>query len=154
MPACVMDDAVRAHLGWITCLAQRTLRAEGCVLSVIDDQRQHFLAGRGLPFRGQHTDGTPLSHSLCRFVVERAAPLVVHDTAEHWAFAGHPAATELGVVAYAGTPVRHPDGRVFGSLCVFGGTPRRWSAEDLADLERFAVVVGDGLELAVRRAVA
>lgn len=141
----------RADLARATTLAQRALRADAALLSVLDGDRQHFLSQCGLDRTHPTLDSTPLYQALCRFVVERDAPLVVHDTARHRAFADHPATTELGVASYAGVPLRTPGGRVLGALCVVGWTPRIWSSDDVADLGALAVLVQDELELAARR---
>ncbi|MCW3041812.1 MAG: diguanylate cyclase/phosphodiesterase [Solirubrobacterales bacterium] len=146
---CFVDGALRSDLGWVAGVAQRALRSEIALLSVLDTRRQHFLSQRGL---APAMTGTPLSQSLCRIVVERDAPLVVHDATEHRLLAAHPAVTELGVASYAGVPVRSPDGPVLGALCVLGRSPRTWSAQDLGDLETIAAVVRDTIDLAARRA--
>jgi EAL domain-containing protein (putative c-di-GMP-specific phosphodiesterase class I)/GAF domain-containing protein len=138
-------------LGWVATLAQRALRADVALLTVLDGDHQHFLGQRGLEHTHPALDSTPVSQSLCRFVVERDAPLVVHDTARDRAFAQHPATTELGVAAYAGVPLRGPDGLVLGALCALGWTPRIWTSQDLDDLDALAVFVQGELELAARR---
>lgn len=141
----------RVDLAWVTTLTRRTLRADAALLTVLDDDRQHFLSRRELDRIPPTLDSTRVSRSLCRIVVEQDAPLVVHDTAHHRAFADHPALTELGVAAYAGVPLHAPGGRVLGVLCVLGWIPRIWSGDDLADLGALAVLVQDELELSARR---
>lgn len=148
-----VDGRPRSDLDWVAGLAQRALRAEASALSIVDSEQQHFVSQRGISTPELQIDATPLSMSLCRFVVEREAPLVVHDATEHRAFADHPAVTEFGVVSYAGVPVRSPDGPVLGALCVIGMAPRTWRAEDLADLEHLARIVRDEIELSARRAL-
>jgi EAL domain-containing protein (putative c-di-GMP-specific phosphodiesterase class I) len=142
------DGSPRRDLAWVAALAQHALAADASLLTLLDADRQHVLSQEGLP---TEITRTPVAMSLCRFVVERDAPLVVHDAADHPAFADHPAHTDLGVVSYAGVPVRSPDGPVLGALCVLGWTRRCWTAKNLADLETLARVVQDEIELATRR---
>lgn len=144
---CFTDGRPRTDLGWIAGVVQRSLRAEVALLTALDAERQHFLGQCGL--EGGLT-GTPLEQSLCRLVVERDAPLVVHDAAAHRLLAGHPAVTDLGVASYAGVPVHSPGGPVLGALCVLGRTPRTWTAQNLTDLEVYATIVRDQIDLAVR----
>jgi serine phosphatase RsbU (regulator of sigma subunit) len=54
-----------------------------------------------------------------------------------------------GVVAWAGFPVRSPDGRVAGALCVADVVPRRWSAAEVEVLETLACVAAGEVALAV-----
>jgi GAF domain-containing protein len=145
---CFVHGEVRGDLGWVAGVTQRALRAEMSLLTVLDADRQHFMSQRGFD---AGSTGTPLSHSLCRMVVERDAPLVVHDAANHRVLACHPAVTEFGVASYAGVPVRSPSGPILGALCVLGRTPRTWTAQDLGDLETLAVVVRDEIDLTARR---
>ena len=57
---------------------------------------------------------TPLSHSFCQYVVEDGAALVVEDAREDERLASNLAISDLGVIAYAGYPIRTRDGDVLG----------------------------------------
>lgn len=144
---CFVDGEPRTDLGWVAGVVQRALGAEVALLTALDAERQYFLSQHGLE---RDLPGTPLEQSLCRFVVERDAPLVVHDAAAHKLLSGHPAVTDLGVASYAGVPVRSPSGPTLGALCVLGHMPRIWTAQNLGDLEVFAAIVRDEIDLGVR----
>jgi GAF domain-containing protein len=135
------DGSPRTDLRWVAGLTLRALSAETAALTLLDDQHQHYLAYCSRVPAAVPERGTPVSHSLCRFVVERKAPLVVHDAREHEVLARHPAVRDFGVNTYAGVPVRAPCGEVLGALCVIGAAPHLWVAQELADLERLAQVI-------------
>jgi sigma-B regulation protein RsbU (phosphoserine phosphatase) len=91
--------------------------------------------------------------SLCQYVIDSGDKLVINDarrdrrTLTRWP-------VEPGVVAWAGFPVRAPDGRVVGALCVADHVPRRWSMGDSQVLESLAhLAAGEvALQVALRLA--
>jgi phosphoserine phosphatase RsbU/P len=107
---------------------------------------------------------------LCQRVIESGAGLAVEDARVDPRTAGScPAGSCLagsclagsclaglagaaGVVAWAGFPVRSPDGLVAGALCVADAVPRRWSAAEVEVLETLACVASG--EVALQAAVA
>lgn len=127
------------------------LAVDVSLLTVVDADFQHVIAQHGLPGTDPVPTRVPVSHSLCRLVVERDGPVVLPDLAADPALAAHPAATDFGVAAYAGVPVRDLDGQALGALCVLERTPREWTDDDLRQLEALAEVVEDRIELTSRR---
>ena len=97
---------------------------------------------------------TPHSHSFCRHVVAAGEALVVEDARNHPLVDDNLAIRDLGVVAYAGVPVRSPDGHVLGSLCAIDAEPRPWSSDDLAALADLAAAVKTEIELRATAAAA
>src|SRR6185369_6230943 len=77
----------------------------------------------------------PLSHSVCRYVVEGGEPLLVSDMRQHSSLKNHPGVLASGVLAYAGMPLIDRQGFRLGTFCAFAQEPRAWSAEE-ADLLR------------------
>lgn len=111
------------------------------LISVIDKDRQFFKSSLGLPETlGQITE-TPLAHSFCRHVVSNGAVLAIADSRESGTLQDDSSISDLGVVAYAGAPIRDGDGIPFAALCAIDSQPRRWSAGDLEILEMLAAQV-------------
>ena len=142
----VLDVAEPPGLRRLTALASRLLGAPTALVSMVLDDRQVFVSQVGLPEPWARLGQTPLSHSFCRHVVDDDAPLVITDARENERLRGNPAIPEIGVVAYAGMPIR-VDGRTLGSFCAIDGEPREWSADDLAILEDLAAAVSTEIEL-------
>jgi serine phosphatase RsbU (regulator of sigma subunit) len=113
-----------AEFDRITRLAQRLTGADMALVTLLDGHRE-----------------TPLSYSICRHTIAIDAPLVIEDTREHPLVRDAPAVTELGVLAYAGFPLRSRDGHAVGALCALGAEPREWSEDQLQALEDLAVTV-------------
>ncbi len=110
------------------------------LVTLVEHDRQFFAGASGLAEPWASRRQTPLAHSFCRHVVATGAPLVVADARVHPLVRDNPAIAELGVVAYAGSPLVAPDGHALGSLCAIDDAPRDWAAADLALLADLAAL--------------
>ena len=70
------------------------------------------------------------------------APLVVPDAREHALLRDNPAIQDYDIIAYAGVPLRGPDGSVLGSFCAIDGEPHAWTDADVAALHGPALAAG------------
>jgi phosphoserine phosphatase RsbU/P len=92
---------------------------------------------------------TPAEQSWCQYVIGSGADLIVDDVRrDPRTLAGH-AIGPAGVIAWAGFPVRGPDGLVAGVLCAADGMPRRWSSGDIELLETLSQVAASEIALQV-----
>jgi GGDEF domain-containing protein len=117
------------------------------LVSLVDDRAQHFPGLEGLGGWAGEGRGTPLSHSFCQHVVTRDSALFVQDAATHELVRGNLAFKELGVVAYAGVPLRTADGETLGALCAIDTAPKVWTAEQVAALDDLAAAAMAEIEL-------
>ncbi|MCO8275013.1 PAS domain S-box protein [Actinoplanes sp. TRM 88003] len=122
----------------LTKLAARTLAAPTALVSLVDEDRQRFASAYGLTGELAETRQTPLSHSYCKYVVDDQSPLIVGDARLDARLHDSPAIGEYDAIAYAGMPLRSPDGHVLGSFCVVDSVPREWSFDDIAVLRDLA----------------
>lgn len=143
----LLDTLPEPQFDRVTRLISRWFEVPVSLLSLVDANRQFFKSSRGLPFPLSEQRQTPLSHSFCQHVVLTDKPFIVEDARTEPIVAGNPAVSELGVIAYAGVPIRAPDGHTLGSLCVVDTKPRSWSEEDVGVLKDMAAIVENELEL-------
>ena len=119
---------------------------------VVKDQR--LSAGRTDPgpARAAARPSTA-GQSLCQYVIDSAAELVIGDARTDPRAAACRQAGAAGVRSWAGFPVRSPDGHVAGVLCVADHQPRQWGADDLDALRTLALIAtGEvALQFALRR---
>jgi hypothetical protein len=96
---------------------------------------------------------TPAEQALCQRVVDSGEKLVLGGIRLDLRQNGTALAGMPGVLAWAGFPVRDPDGRVADALCVADHLPRNWSSRDVEVLEILAqVAAGEvALKVALRR---
>jgi phosphoserine phosphatase RsbU/P len=89
---------------------------------------------------------SPAEQAWCRQVVGSQDKLIIDDARlDPYASGDEPA----GVIAWAGFPVRDPDGHVVAALCAADHQPRRWSAGDAEILETLAHIAAGEIALQV-----
>jgi GAF domain-containing protein len=111
------------------------------LMSIVDRQRQFFKAQVGLPEPLCFTRETPISHSFCQWVVTGDEALVVEDARRDSLLSVSPATVEMGVVAYAGVPIRVAPDETIGSFCAVDMKPHRWDTRELQALHDVASLV-------------
>src|SRR4051794_9680590 len=131
-------------------LAAEVLNAPIALVSLVDADRQVFKGCVGLPEPWASARETPLSYSFCQHAVAARDRLIVEDARDHELLRDNLAVKEMGVVAYAGIPLREPGGEVLGTLCVIDTQPRNWSSHQVELLEDLAASVATDVELARR----
>jgi serine phosphatase RsbU (regulator of sigma subunit) len=145
----LLDAVPSASFDRLTRLASELLGVPVALVSFVDAERQFFASCVGLPPDVTAARETPLSHSFCAHVVARGEALIVPDAREHPLLHDNPAVAELGVVAYLGIPIRHPDGTVLGSFCAIDGKPRAWNQRDVDLMRDLAASVDTEIALHV-----
>jgi GAF domain-containing protein len=124
-------------------VACRVLGVPVALVNLIGADRQRFVGCDG-PEPWSSMGEMPLSAGFCPFAL-LGEPYVIDDArTEH---AANPAVEQLGVVAYAGVPLRAADGEPIGTLCAVDFEPRAWSEEDLQLMSDLAAGVIAELQL-------
>lgn len=121
-------------------LTARLLDVPVVLMSIVDRQRQFFKAQVGLSEPLSTTRQTPITHSFCQWVVTGDEALVVEDARRDLLLSGNPATVEMGIVAYAGVPLRAEPHETIGSFCAVDMKPRRWDPRELRTLHDAANV--------------
>jgi serine phosphatase RsbU (regulator of sigma subunit) len=119
-------------------MVRRALDVPVALVSLVEETRQVFVGAEGLLEPYATSRETPLSHSFCQYVVQDARPLVISDARLDERLHDNLAIRDLGVIAYAGFPLRDASGRTVGSLCAIDPEPRLWTQPELNALEDLA----------------
>lgn len=143
----LLDGTSNAVLDRLTRLVTRLLGVPTAMVSLVDDRGQHFPGQAGLAGWAGEQRGTSLSHSFCQHVVTSNAILLVQDATRHPLVHDNPAVRELGVIAYAGVPLRTAEGLTLGALCAIHSTPVVWTPEQVEILEDLAAAAMAEIEL-------
>lgn len=133
-----LSDVSDPEMEFFACWVREALEVPTAMVSLVQADRQVFPGAAGLEPSLQRSRSTPLSGSLCKFVVATAQPLTIPDVREDPRSRENPVFPQLGIIAYAGTPLTDRNGTVLGSLCAIDQVPRQWSPEDVAALGRIA----------------
>ena len=134
-------------------MACRLLDAPVVLVNLVGSDRQRFV-GCGGDDRSWSVREMPLTHGFCPFALGADDAFAFADARAEPALAANPVVEQLGVVAYAGVPLRVADGEPIGTLCAIDNAPHAWSEEDLAYLSDLAASAVAELQLlaASRRA--
>ncbi len=84
-----------------------------------------------------------------RYVLDSGRELIIDDAATILPAGLHRAGELKGPLAWAGFPVRDPDGKIVGALCVADHRPRPWSPYDVRVLADLAQVASDEVALRI-----
>lgn len=123
------------------------------LVSIVEPDRQAFPGAVGLSGEVAERRTTPLTHSFCQYVVADDAPLVIPDAREDERLRTNLAIRDLGVIAYAGYPLKDGSGTTIGSVCAIDSQPRRWSERDVRMLGDIAAACSTELQLRESRRV-
>lgn len=137
----LLDRSGREQFHHLTEHVRVALQVPVAIISIVDEDRQVFAGHCGLPAPWDDRGETPLTHSFCQHVVERAEVLEVNDADLHELVNSNHAIADLGVRAYLGVPIALPTGELVGALAAIDTSPRQWSEQDLKVLESLALVV-------------
>ena len=140
----LLDAEPDPALERLTRLAGELLGVPISLVSLVDTGRQYFAGATGLSAPVQRE--TPLSHSCCRHVVERRAPLVVDDCRESAPLSDNLGVRDFGVMAYAGMPLTLSGGETLGAFCAIDRVPHQWTEREVHLLEELAALAVDVLE--------
>ncbi|MGI4788191.1 MAG: GAF domain-containing SpoIIE family protein phosphatase [Janthinobacterium lividum] len=143
----LLDSPAEYVFDRFTQLAGQLLQTPIVLVSLVTEERQFFKSSVGPSEVLPESRETPLSHSLCRYVVETAKPFIIFDTLDDPDLRDTPVVTELGVRAYAGIPLVTADGHILGSFCAIDVQPHQWTEAELTVLRTLAEAVQTEIEL-------
>lgn len=112
-------------------LAQQLLGVPVSIVSIVTGERQVHASQLGLFEDTKGPSELPMTHSFCKTIVRSGRALIVNDSREDPVVRDIPSVVELGVVAYAGFPLRLADGEVVGAFCAIDSQPREWTEAEL-----------------------
>ena len=143
----LMDSPSEECFDRFTRLACRLLNVPISLVSLVDERRQFFKSSCGLSEPVLSARETGHSHSFCKHVVGQAKPLIVQDARKNGLVRENLAIRDLGVIAYAGFPLRTATGQVLGSFCAIDTQVRDWKETELDSLEALADSVATEISL-------
>lgn len=130
-------------------LAAELLQTPYAFVTAVDDRRSWYKSFVGAPPGAQHW--VSVERSFCQYVIGSESECLFAEAREHPLTRDNPSVDEMGVVAWAGFPVRAPDGEILGTLCVADTKPRQWTDRDRTILETLAGTAST--EVALRAAL-
>jgi diguanylate cyclase (GGDEF)-like protein len=139
----VLDHPGDEHFDRLVTLTASVLDAPIALISLVDRDRQWFLARHGLEIRE-----TPRPMAFCAHAIAGDETLVVPDASQDSRFNTNPLVIDDPKIRfYAGTPLQSREGHNLGTLCVIDHQPRQLEPRQVTLLEELAQLVLRELEL-------
>jgi len=140
----ILDSPQESGYDAITRLAAEYFQADATLLGFADESRVWIKS-----YWGEAVRELPRKRSIFDMVLAEDGPVVVPDIAANHHFEGRTLTIRrLKVSSFASVPVRCHEGKILGTLTVFGSQPRREMAlDELRMLESLAEMAASQLEL-------
>lgn len=129
------DTPAEDRFDRVTRTAQRVFGVPFAMITLMESERQWFKSAAG-----HLINETPRTQSFCQYTLAQDAPLIVQDASSDSRYFDLPVVFDMGIKFYAGTPIRTPDGKAIGTLCVLDLEKREKTegvVETLEDLGRW-----------------
>jgi len=140
---CAREEETFGRVAWLASMVLGTPQASVTIAGERTSRRNRLTA------QGAAGQQTPAEQAWCRHVIDSQNKLIIGDAR----LDPHPSPTRptgpAGVIAWAGCPVRGPDGDVVGALCVADHLPRHWGTGDVEVLETLAQIASREVALQV-----
>lgn len=139
----ILDAPAEPDFDNLVTLAAQLAAVPVAMISLMDHDRQWFLAKKGVPLTQ-----TPREIAFCAHTIMDTVPVVVNDLRLDDRFSTNPlVVNDPHVVFYAGVPLVTPDGFVIGTVCLLHTQSHALREEQLFGLEVLARQVVQQLEL-------
>lgn len=148
----LLDTDASIAFDRIASLAARVLGAPFAFLTVVDDSRSFWKSAIGLDAASLEDRQNRVEESFCQYVIGLDEALLIGDVRLDPRTRDNSSIESMGVVAWAGAPLRSAEGDVLGTLCVVDTDVRSWSDDDADVLHDLAAIATD--EITANRASA
>jgi GAF domain-containing protein len=137
-------------------LAAAVLGVPWVFVTVVDEDRSFWVSAAGVDLdAGSGSYGeNAVDASFCQYVIAADGPVVIDDARLDRRSAPNSSIKSMGVVAWAGFPLRSSDGHVVGTFCAVDRVAREWSAQDVTLLHALATAATSHLQLRTALALA
>ncbi|MGA1011708.1 MAG: GGDEF domain-containing protein [Vulcanococcus sp.] len=139
----LLDTPPDPHLQRLVKLAADVFQVPIALVSLVDQNRQWFLARYGL-----NATETPRQAAFCAHAVTQNSVLLVPDALQDDRFSNNPLVLgEPYIRFYAGAPLLSPDGHRLGTLCLIDRDSRPFDDHQQTMLQQMAELVMREIEL-------
>ena len=139
----LLDTGPTTGFDRIASIAARLLETPFGFITVVDESRSFWKACIGVDATDPAARQNQVEESFCQYVIGLDDALLVNDTRLDERTAANTSIKSMGVLAWAGVPLRSPGGEVLGTVCVVDTRTRSWTDADAALLHDLAAIAAD-----------
>jgi serine phosphatase RsbU (regulator of sigma subunit) len=145
----LLDTGGEAPFDHLTRVAARVLSVPFAFVTIVDERRSFWKSCYGVETTDVSERQNLVEESFCQYVVRSDGPLLIDDAPANPATFDNPSIESMGVRAWAGWPIRSPEGHVLGTFCAVDVVERRWSDDDDELLSLLAGAAANEIQLRV-----
>jgi len=145
----LLDSAPDESFDQLARLAAAVLGVPWVFLTLVDEHRSFWVSAAGVDAEsdsGRYGENA-VGDSFCQYVIAADGPVVIADARLDPRSTRNPSIESMGVVTWAGFPLRSADGYVVGTFCAVDRVAREWSGEDITLLNALASAATSHLQL-------
>ncbi|MCU1361719.1 MAG: Serine phosphatase RsbU, regulator of sigma subunit, partial [Ilumatobacteraceae bacterium] len=131
----------------LTQLAGAVLGTPWAFVTLVDDRRSFWKSCFGTGAITVADRQNRVEESFCQYVVATGEALLIDDARVDLRTKSNPSIASMGVIAWAGCPVRSASGEVLGTFCVVSDEVRHWTDDDAGVLETLAAAAASEIQL-------
>lgn len=143
----LLDTGADGAFDHLTRVAARVLSVPFAFVTIVDDQRSFWKSCYGVDATDVADRQNRVEESFCQYVVRTDGPLVVGNAPANPMTHDNPSITTMGVRAWAGWPIRSPEGHVLGTFCAVDVVERDWTDDDSELLSLLAGAAANEIRL-------
>lgn len=147
----LLDTGPEEPFDRLSRLAATLLDTPFAFVTVVDETRSFWKSCIGVDSTDPAERQNTVEQSFCQYVIGADREVIVTDARTDPRTHDNPSIELMGVAAWAGFPVRSPEGLVLGTFCVVDTVSRDWTARDVEVLETLSHAAAG--EVALRAAV-
>jgi sigma-B regulation protein RsbU (phosphoserine phosphatase) len=130
-------------------LATKLLDVPYAFVTIVDESRSFWKSCIGVDATALSDRQNPVEESFCQYVINTDEALVVGDARMNPMTSTNPSIEKMGVLAWAGYPLRSRGGEVLGTFCVVDTTAREWTEDEVEVIASLAGAVEGEIRLRV-----
>ncbi|MEO6570758.1 MAG: SpoIIE family protein phosphatase [Ilumatobacteraceae bacterium] len=143
----LLDTPADEAFDRLTRLACQLLGAPFAFVTVVDETRSFWKSCIGVASDDPVDRQNMVEESFCQYVIQTDDALVVGDARLNPLTSSNPSIDSMGVLAWAGFPLRSIDGHVLGTFCVVDTITRDWTTDEVDVLRSLAGAVESEIRL-------
>ncbi len=143
----LLDTELEVVFDRLTGLAGAVLGAPWVFVTLVDERRSFWKSCFGVEATAASDRQNTVGESFCQYVVATGDTFLIDDAREDARTKDNPSIASMGVVAWAGCPLRSASGEVLGTFCAVDNKARHWTPADADLLETLAGAASSEIQL-------
>ncbi|MEO7398395.1 MAG: GAF domain-containing protein, partial [Ilumatobacteraceae bacterium] len=150
----LLDTAAEESFDRLARLAATVLRVPWVFVTLVDEKRSFWKSCVGVELDDVSPRQNSVDESFCQYVIGSGDRVVVTDARLDERTKSNISIELMGVISWAGVPLRGGDRQILGTMCAVDSVVRNWTVADMELLETLAGAASSEIQLRTALATA